>query len=79
MDNKEVEIGSGQSVTIDKLFGPMIFANLRVTANTERGEWVIEREWIGSGRYIEWCSIPAQIDEEFKEHDQDAPTGEGER
>jgi len=65
METKEVEIGSGQSVIIDKLFGPHIFANLRITADTQRGCWVIEREWIASGTYIEWCTIPDQLAEEF--------------
>jgi len=59
-----LEIGSGEAVTIDKMFGPTVFADLRITANTERG-WVIERQWIETGEWIEWCVIPAQIDQEF--------------
>lgn len=59
-----LEIGSNESVTIDKMFGPTIFADIRITADTERG-WVIERQWIETGDWIEWCVIPAQIEQEF--------------
>lgn len=63
-NTKTIEIGSKDKVVIDKLFGPTVFANLRITADLERG-WVIEREWIEKGQFIEWCVIPAQIDKEF--------------
>jgi len=39
----KIEIG-GQSVIIDKLFGPQIFANLRITPDTSTNTWIIERE-----------------------------------
>lgn len=61
-----IEIGTFDRVRIDKMFGPTIFADLRITASMERG-WVIERMWIKNGKWIEWCVIPAQIDEEFGE------------
>lgn len=63
-DKQTVEMGSNETITIDKMFGPTIFADIRITADTERG-WVIERQWIESGEWIEWCVIPAQIDQEF--------------
>lgn len=59
-----IQIGSGATVTLDKVFGPTVFANLRITADVARG-WVIERQWIKSSEYVEWCVIPAQIDAEF--------------
>ena len=65
---KTLEIGSNDTVTIDKMFGPTIFADLRITADCERG-WVIEREWIENGEWIEWCVIPAQIEQEFRAKD----------
>lgn len=65
---KKVEIGSQHVVIIDKMFGPTVFANLKITADLERG-WVIERMWIETGEYIEWCVIPAQIDQEFTDWD----------
>lgn len=63
-ETKTIEIGSNQSVILDKLYGPTIFADLRITADTEQG-WVVERQWIETGEWIEWCVIPAQIDQEF--------------
>lgn len=62
----KLEIGSGDVVQIDKLFGPTIFADIRITADINRG-WVIERQWIAKGEFVEWCVIPAQIDKEFDE------------
>lgn len=62
----KLEIGSFDRVIIDKLFGPTIFADLKITADPERG-WVIELKWIETGDWIEWCVIPAQIDQEFSE------------
>lgn len=66
MKTHKVEIGSFDVLTIDKLFGPTIFADLRITADPERG-WVIEREWIEKGQFVEWCTIPNQIEQEFKD------------
>ncbi len=63
-EKKTLEIGSNETITIDKMFGPTIFADLRITADTQRG-WVIERQWIESGEWVEWCVIPAQIEQEF--------------
>lgn len=67
MKTHKIEIGSGDVVEIDKLFGPTIFADLRITADFESGSWIIERMWIATGQYIEWCRIPCQIEQEFEE------------
>ncbi len=71
MEHEEVikytcEVGY-ETVVIDKLFGPMIFANLKVRADAESGDWIIERQWIKNGNYIEWCRIPGQFNDEFSE------------
>ena len=66
MKEYKIEIGTGDRVTIDKLFGPTIFADLRITADFDRG-WIIERLWIESGEFVEWCTIPNQIEREFNE------------
>ena len=42
---KTIEIGSHNVVILDKMFGPTIFATLRITPDIERG-WVIERQRI---------------------------------
>lgn len=65
-ETKKIEIGSQHNVVIDKMFGPTIFTPLRITPDLDRG-WIIERLWFSSGDWIEWCVIPAQIDQEFTE------------
>lgn len=54
---------------IDKMFGPLIFMPLRVTASIETCEWVIERL---SGEDDEWhevARIPGQLAKDFDEDD----------
>lgn len=65
-DKKQLEMGSGDVIVIEKLFGPTIMSDLRITADVEKG-WIIERRWIGTGQWIEWCTLPGQIDAEFNE------------
>lgn len=65
MADHRIEVGPADVVEIEKLFGPAIFASLRITADYKRG-WVIEREWTKTGQWIEWCVIPAQIEAEFE-------------
>lgn len=67
-EEQTIEIGSGDQITIEKMFGPTIFADLRITSDVERG-WVVERKWIDNGEWIEWCVIPAQIEQEFINED----------
>mgnify|MGYP001611178823 CR=1 FL=1 len=67
MKEQTVEICEDDKVIIEKLFGPLIFANLRVTPDFKSNLWIIEREWFNSGKWIEWCRIPGQIEEEFYE------------
>ena len=62
-----VEIGVGVPVTIDKCFGPLIFAELRVTADFQSCEFVIERQRIDCGEWVEVARVPGQMDEEYDE------------
>lgn len=64
----KVEIGSFDTVIIEKMFGPTIFADLRITASVEHG-WVIERRWAENGEWYHWCNIPSQIEQEFPKGD----------
>ena len=66
-----VEIAANQHVVIEKMYGPMIFADLRITADSRRECWVIERLWIKTNEWVEWLTIPAQIDQEFDDPDAD--------
>ena len=77
--SKTIEMGSGDSITLDKLYGPTIFARLRITATPSRG-WVIERETADrhndepdlTSIWVEWCTIPCQLDMDFEKEIQDA-------
>lgn len=69
MKEHKVDIGSSDIVIIDKAFGPTIFASLKIEADLEKG-WVIKREWIKTGEWIEWCAIPAQINQEFSDYEE---------
>jgi hypothetical protein len=69
-----IQMGSGDEVILDKLFGSTIFADLRITAKIRSGPvaesecgWVIERRRIDSGEWVRQTIIPAQLEEEFKE------------
>jgi hypothetical protein len=67
---KEIKVEVGyESVVIDKLFGPQIFANLRITADPKTNTWVIERQMIDTGEWQEWVRIPGQVAFEFKDND----------
>ncbi len=59
-----LELGSGDVVILDKLFGPTIMTELRITADVEEG-WIIERRWIATGEWVKWVTIPGQIEQEF--------------
>lgn len=77
LERIEVQMGSHNIVEIDKLFGPAIFAGLRIYCSTTSCEWVIERQVYIPGDYskddqetsrelwVEWCRIPAQYKWEF--------------
>lgn len=62
MDDKEkqVEIGC-ETVLITKMFGPLIFCDVQITADADTGNWIIEREWIKQDEdgndYTEWEKI----------------------
>lgn len=63
---KKIQVGY-EAITIDKLFGPQIFANLRIFADPQTNTWVIERERIDTMEWIEWVRIPGQLSLEFRE------------
>lgn len=71
MADKEivVEVGCGDKVIVDKLFGPLIFTDIKVEADFQSGCWIISRRWIKTHKWQEICRIPGQYDEEFTEDD----------
>lgn len=71
----EVEIGY-EIVSIKKIFGPMIFMDIRITPNPKDCTWKIERKTLfptgnpecpQEERWVEFCSIPGQFEWEFSE------------
>ena len=69
MENVKVEIGSDQTVTIDKMFGPTIFCDIRVTARLKDCKWVFEREFIkqdDDGIWLELHELSFYVVEEGK-------------
>ena len=63
-DNQNILCGYVPMVLM-KMFGPTIFADLRVRADIETCEWIIERE-VKEG-WKEWVRIPGQLDSDFDE------------
>lgn len=72
-----VEVGAG--VIIEKLYGPTVFMDLKITLDRNKCEWVIERRTILPcpdpedqentthwQKWVEWCRIPGQFDWEFE-------------
>ena len=71
MEDKTIEVGY-ETVTLEKVFGPLIFANIRIRANHEDCTWIIEREMYYlfdndsvDSKYEtiwqEWIRIPGQL------------------
>lgn len=64
-----VNVGCEQSVEIDKLYGPLIFASIRVRADSKTLEWVIERQQVDTMEWLPVVRVPGQNDDEFRESD----------
>ena len=63
----QINVGINASLIISKLFGPTIFADIRITSVMKGREacWLIEREDIDTQEFKEIIKIPAQIDSDF--------------
>lgn len=61
----DIQIGSTGKLTINKLYGPLIFWDIRVSCDIDSCEWVIERSMGPDGAWKEWCRVPGQLDEDF--------------
>ena len=61
-------------VVLSKMYGPIIFADIRIRADSETCEWIIERENINTMEFVEVIRIPGQIASEFEDDEkQDVP------
>lgn len=50
-------------VVLSKMFGPLIFADLRIRADGDSCEWIIERQ--ANAKWSEVARIPGQLDSDF--------------
>lgn len=64
-DRKEIHISADDPIEVTKMFGPLIFWSIRVTADLESCEWVIERNFGPEGEWREVHRIPGQLDSDF--------------
>lgn len=61
-----VEIAANEPVTVRKEYGPLIFIDVRVTADFASGEWIIERNDAADGDgWREVARVPGQLDSDF--------------
>jgi hypothetical protein len=63
------DAGGGYQFIIDKLYGPTIFANLRITASIHDVAWLIERQRIDTGKWEIISIIPAVYKSELDDDD----------
>lgn len=54
-------------VVLSKMFGPLIFADLRIRAEHKTCEWIIERQNYQTLEWVEFTRIPGQTAAENQE------------
>jgi hypothetical protein len=65
---KPIEIGPDEVLTIDKMYGPLVFWDIRVRAESATCEWVVERLYgPGTDDWREVARIPGQLKSDFVE------------
>lgn len=52
-------------VVISKMYGPLIFADIRIRADQKTCQWIIERENINTMGWEEVIRIPGQKEDEY--------------
>lgn len=62
-----VQVGGDARVRVDKLYGPLVFWDIRVSLDMAACEWVIERLHGPGGEWREAARIPGQLAEDFVE------------
>lgn len=67
MDEQVICCCGGVPVILEKLYGPTVFAHLRIVAKSGDCEWVIDRRHMTTGEWIEVARIPAQLESELDE------------
>jgi hypothetical protein len=68
LEHKRIAMGCDDEIVLDKMFGPTVFATIRITPSLERGGWVIERAM--DRGWTEIMVLPAQVDADFEAKDE---------
>lgn len=66
----QIHIHTGACIEIVKMYGPLVFMDIRVTLDFQTCEWVIERADKGN-EWREVARIPGQLESDF--HDYEPP------
>lgn len=69
--DEAVEMGC-ETIKLDKLYGPLVFMSIRITASFENCEWIIERLY-GENDWRVEARIPGQTDDDFPDDDEEQP------
>ena len=71
---KTINMGDMNALIIDKCYGPAIFCSLRITADTRKCKWIIERQFIKQDEqgndFTYWdlvCEVDAQESISFRD------------
>jgi hypothetical protein len=65
IDRREIHVMGDDPIVIDKMFGPLAFWPVRITASIETCEWVIERMFGPEGEWREVARVPGQLEEDY--------------
>lgn len=66
-DRREIHLKGDEPIVIDKMFGPLVFAPIRVTASIDTCEWIVERLYGENNEWREVMRVPGQIESDFTE------------
>lgn len=75
---RRISVKVNEPVVLEKLFGPMIFADLRITANFERCVWIIERHNHTTGEWTKEAEIDGQRETDFDDFVRETTGGDSE-
>lgn len=64
LEHKTIAMGCDDSIVLEKMFGPTVFADLRITPVLSRDGWVIER--LLDRGWTEIMVLPAQVAADFE-------------
>jgi hypothetical protein len=63
----EVHVGRDGRVTVEKMYGPLAFMDIRISLDVDSVEWVVERLSGADSEWHEWARIPGQLETDFED------------